>query len=172
MSFLLLIVAASLLAYIPQLFLGDRRDVRMAMRHGMALGLLFTGIDHFVNASSRYVPMIPDFLAPLALPLVHISGLAELAGAVGLLLPVAVFRRLRLPNLQAGAGIGLAVLFAVLLTANINVAIEGSHVEGMEFGRTYYLLRPFFQPLFIAWALYSVGLVGVRRGVASGVGGD
>jgi uncharacterized membrane protein len=163
MSFLLLILAASLLAYVPQFFLGDRRDLRMPMRHGMALGLLFTGVDHFVHATSRYVPMIPDFLAPLALPLVHISGLAELAGAIGLLVPVTVWRRLNLPNLQAGAGIGLALLFAVLVVANINVAVKGSYVEGLEFGTTYYLLRPFFQPLFIAWALYCVGLIGRRR---------
>ena len=46
--------------------------------------LLFTGGDHFINASTRYVPMIPDILTPMALPLVHLSGLAELAdwGAV------------------------------------------------------------------------------------------
>ncbi|HZH06810.1 MAG TPA: hypothetical protein VEY69_09055, partial [Lautropia sp.] len=100
MSFLVLILSASLLAYVPQFFLGDRRDLRMAMRHGMAIGLLFTGVDHFLNAATRYVPMIPDFLAPLAVPLVYVTGLAEIAGAIGLLVPVVVFRRLHLPNLQ------------------------------------------------------------------------
>ena len=163
MSFLILILAASLLAYVPQFFLGNRRDLRMAMRHGMAIGLLFTGIDHFINASTRYVPMIPDFLAPLALPLVHLSGLAELAGALGLLVPAAVMRRLYLPNLQRTAGIALALLFALLVIANINVAIKGIQVEGLPFGVTYYLLRPFLQPLFIAWALYCVGPIHWRR---------
>jgi uncharacterized membrane protein len=160
MSFLILIVTASVLAYIPQYFFGDRRDLRQAMRHGLALGLLFTGTDHFVNATSRYVPMVPDLLGPLALPLVHVSGMAEIAGALGLLVPVTAYRRLRLPNLQHAAGIGLAVLFALLVVANINVAMKGSHVEGLDFGRGYYLLRPFLQPLFIAWALYCVGIPG------------
>ena len=163
MSFLVLIVIASLLAYVPQFLFGDRRDLRMAMRHGMALGLLFTGVDHFVHATSRYVPMIPDFLAPLALPLVQVSGAAELLGAVGLLVPVAVYRRLGWPNLQRWAGMGLALLFALLVIANINVAVQGSQVEGLQFGTTYYVLRPLFQPLFIAWALYGVGVLAGRR---------
>lgn len=157
MSFLVLILAASLLAYIPQYLFGNRRDLRMAMRHGMALGLLFTGTDHFVHATTRYAPMVPDALAAMALPLVHVSGLAEILGAAGLLLPVGVYRRMRLPDLQRAAGIGLAVLFALLVVANIDVALRGDTVEGLPFGRTYYLLRPFLQPLFIAWALYSVG---------------
>jgi uncharacterized membrane protein len=163
MSFLVLILAASLLAYVPQFLLGDRRDLRMAMRHGMAIGLLLTGADHFVNDTARYVPMIPEALAPIALPLVHLSGIAELAGAMGLLVPVAVFRRLGLPNLQAFAGACLALLFVVLVTANVNVALQGSQVDGLPFGRTYYLLRPFIQPVFVAWALYCVGLLHAPR---------
>lgn len=34
MSFFFLILALSALAYVPQFFLGDRKDYRMAMRHG------------------------------------------------------------------------------------------------------------------------------------------
>jgi len=158
MSFLLFILAGSLLAYLPQYFLGDRSDYRMAMRHGMALALLFTGVDHFLNAGTRYVPMIPDLLSPIALPLVHFTGAAELLGAVGLLVPAAIHRRLGLPNLQRTTGIALAVMFSLLVIANINVAIKGTGVEGLDFGQAYFVLRPFFQPLFIAWALYSVGM--------------
>jgi uncharacterized membrane protein len=169
MSFLALIVVAGLLAYVPQYFFGNRRDHRMAMRHGLALGLLFTGIDHFVNAGTRYVPMIPDPLADWALALVYFTGAAELAGAIGLLVPVAVFRRLGLPNLQRTAGIALAVMFAFLVVANINVALKGTGVAGLEFGRTYFVLRPFFQPIFIAWALYCVGVpILPRRAPAGG----
>lgn len=164
MSFLLLISVASLLAWIPQALLARRRDLRMAMRHGLALGLLFTGIDHFVSAELRYVPMIPAFLQPQALLLVQLSGAAELLGAVALLMPAALYRRLGLPDLRPAAGIGLAILFAVLVIANVNVALQGSQVAGLEFGRTYYLVRPFLQPIFMAWALYSVGLLPWSRG--------
>ena len=165
MSFLAFVLVGTLLAYVPQYFFGNRRDHRMAMRHGLALALLFTGVDHFVHAHSRYVPMIPDFLAPLALPLVHITGVAELLGAVGLLVPASLYRRLGWPALQRAAGVSLAVLFALLVVANINVAVKGTGVEGLDFGSAYFLVRPFFQPLFIAWALYSVGFkLSLRRG--------
>jgi uncharacterized membrane protein len=124
MSFLLLITVASALAWIPQALLGDRRDLRMAMRHGLALGLIFTGLDHFVSAQTRYVPMIPQFLDSQALLLVHASGAAELLGAAALLMPAALYRRLGLPDLRPAAGLALAILFAMLVIANINVAVQ------------------------------------------------
>lgn len=159
MSFLFLIIAFSILAYIPQFFLGDRRDYRMALRHGMAGGFTFTGIDHFVNAETRYVPMVPDFLADHALPLVYPTGVAELAGAIGLVVPLAVYKRLGLPNLRRWAGIGLAIMLALLVIANINVALQGDSVQGLEFGAWYYWVRPLFQPLFILWTLYVAGII-------------
>lgn len=170
MSFLSLIIVASLLAWIPQALLGDRRGLRMAMRHGLALGLVFTGIDHFVSAQTRYVPMIPPFLESHALLLVQASGVAELLGAVALLAPAALYRRMRLPDLRPAAGVGLAVMFALLVIANVNVAMQGTHVDGLEFGRTYYLVRPFLQPVFILWALYATGWLPRRASARQGDG--
>ena len=60
MSFLFLMLAFSILTYLPQSLFGDRWDYRMTLRHGMAGGFTFTGVDHFVNAQTRYVPMMPD----------------------------------------------------------------------------------------------------------------
>ena len=159
MSFFLLILALSALAYVPQFFLGDRKDYRMAMRHGMAGGFTFTGVDHFVNAHHRYVPMLPDFLANYALGLVYLTGAAELAGAIALVIPLAISRRLGVPNLRQWAGIGLAVLLVFLVVANVNVAVKGSGVQGFEFGAWYYWLRLLFQPIFILWALFVAGVL-------------
>jgi uncharacterized membrane protein len=147
------------LAYVPQCFLGDRQDYRMAMRHGMAGGFTCTGIDHFVHAHNRYVPMLPYVLAEYALPLVCVTDAAELAGAIGLVLPRAIYRRLGFPNLRTWAGIGLAVLLVFLVVANINVAVKGSGVQGLEFGAWYYWLRILFQPIFILWALFVAGVL-------------
>jgi uncharacterized membrane protein len=159
MSFLLFMVALSGLAYVPQFFLGDRKDYRTAMRHGMAGAFTFTGIDHFVSSHSRYVPMLPDFLADYAVELVYFTGAMELAGAIGLVIPLVVYRRLGLPNLRKWAGIGLALMLAGLVVANINVALAGSRVQGLEFGTWYYYLRPFFQPIFMLWALFVSGVI-------------
>jgi uncharacterized membrane protein len=162
MSFFFLMLALSALAYGPQYVFGDRKDYRMALRHGMAGGFTLTGIDHFMNAHSRYVPMLPDFLADYALELVYCTGAAELAGAIGLVIPLAVYKRLGLPNLRTWAGIGLATMLAFLVLANINVALKGSSIQGLEFGSWYYWLRPFLQPIFMLWALFVSGVIWKR----------
>jgi len=81
---------------------------------------------------------------------------------VGLLVPLRVYRGLKVPDLRYWAGIGLAVLLAFLVIANVHVAIQGGGVEGFAFGAWYFWLRPFFQPLIALWVLYAAGVI--RRG--------
>ncbi len=162
MSFLMLLVFASGLAWLAGRVLGVHLTTRDAMRVGMGMAFLFTGVDHFANANSRYVPMMPAALAEHALIWVYVTGAAELAGAVGLLTPSVVYRRIGLPNLQRWAGVGLAVLLACVVWANISVALRGQTVQGLEFGAWYYWVRPLFQPLFIWWALYCVAVLRSR----------
>lgn len=158
MSFLFLISLGSVLSWLAVRLSGRHLGLRDSMRCGLALGFLFTGSDHFANAVTRYVPMLPAVLAEHALFWVYFTGAAELLGAVGLLLPVWVYRRLGLPNLQRQAGIWLAVMLVCVVAANINVALQGQTVQGLEFGAWYYWIRPLFQPVFVVWALYSVGV--------------
>lgn len=53
-------------------------------------------------------------------------------------------------------------MFALLVIANINMALQGTDVKGLEFGRTYLVIRPFLQPVFMLWALYAGGVIGRR----------
>lgn len=161
MLFIILMVVFALLAYIPQFFLGDRRDMRMAMRHGMAGGFLFTGVDHFLHGQDRYVPMMPELLSPWAMELVWFTGAAEIAGAIGLVLPLGLYSRLGLPNLRYWAGLCIAVMLAFLVIANINVALQGARYSGVADALPgwYYWLRPALQPLIITWALYAAGVI-------------
>jgi uncharacterized membrane protein len=158
MFFLGLCSMFSLLAYVPQWLFGDRRDLRAALRHGLAGGFMFTGVDHFVHTETRYVPMMPPLLGSIATELVYVTGAAELLGALGLVVPLAVYRRLGLPNLRWWAGIGLTLLLASVVIANINVALQGSQVEGLELGTWYVWVRPLLQPVIMAWALYAGGI--------------
>jgi uncharacterized membrane protein len=123
----------------------------------MAGGFTSTGIDHLVYAHNCHVSVLLDVLAEYALALVYLTGAAELAGAIGLVLPLAIRRWLGFSNLRQRAGIGLAVLLVFLVVANINVALKGSCVQGLEFGTWYYWLRLVFQPIFILWALFVAG---------------
>jgi uncharacterized membrane protein len=158
MSVLVLMIVLSAIAYLPQYVLGNRKDYRMAMRHGMAGMFLFTGLDHFFTPS-RYIPMMPPFLADYALELVYLSGLAELAGALGLLVPLAVYRWLKLPNLRPLVGLGLALMLSVIVIANINVAVQGLQVQGLPFPAWYYWVRVLLQPVFVVWALFVAGVI-------------
>jgi hypothetical protein len=72
----------------------------MAIRHGMAGGFTFTDIDHVVHAHNRHVPMLSDVLVESALALVDVTGAAALAGALRLVLPPPVYRRLGITKLR------------------------------------------------------------------------
>ncbi len=163
MMFLALMGVLAALAYLPQAIWGDRGDWRMALRHGMGGAFAYTGVDHFLRADTRYQPMIPDYLAPYDFGMVHITGALELAGAVGLLAPLWVWRRLGWPNLRPAAGVGLAMLLSVMVIANAHVAETGGRVEGLGGGDVYYALRPLFQPLIVLWALIASEAVAARR---------
>lgn len=88
--------------------------------------------------------MMPSFV-PFHAEVVFLTGLCELAGAVGLLLP----------RLRCLAGIMLAMYFVCVFPANIKNAIEGLPVEGLPAANWYYWLRLLFQPLVIWRTLYS-----------------
>ena len=119
-----------------------------------------TGTDHFLHGSTRYLPMVPDFLGSDAIEAVYLTGAAEIAGALGLLLPRRLYARLGLPDLRWWAGVCLAVLLSCLVLANLKVALTGGTVEGLDFSRWYYWIRPLFQPVFVVWALYVGDVLG------------
>lgn len=166
MSFLLLMAVPTTVLLALTRWGALRFDLRDAMRWGMAFGFLFTGIDHFVNAQSRYAPMIPDLLQQHALAWVWFSGAAELAGALGLLVPQAVWSQLGMPRMRSVVAVCISVMLVGLVWANINVAIQGKTVQGLEFGAWYFWLRPAFQPVFIAWVLYACGVIGASKEAA------
>lgn len=168
MLMIALMAGIGLVAYVPQFVWGPRRDWRMAMRHGMAGAFLFIGGDHFLSLESRYVPMMPPYLADWARQLVLLSGALELAGGLGLLLPLVAWRRLGLPNLRPVAGVGLAMLLSVMVVANGHVAETGGTVPGLPGSPLYYATRPFFQPFILLWALVCSEAVMARRTAAAG----
>jgi uncharacterized membrane protein len=167
MSFLLLMSMLAAIAWLARLVWKRDKDPRAATRFGAAGAFLFTGTDHFLSAQSRYLPMMPDFFGSASLPLIWFTGAAEIAGAVALIVPLKLYTRLKLPNLQYWAGFGLAVMLAFLVIANINVAMEGTGVDGINAGEWYFWTRPFFQPVIMLWVLYAAGVVGRRRQAAN-----
>ena len=104
--------------------------------------LVLTASAHFTEMRHDLVRMIPPIF-PAPMLIVYITGVLELAGAVGLLLPK--FRRV--------AGVCLAALFAVMFVANVHASQTGAGVGGQP--PTPMLIRGPMQALFIAIALWT-----------------
>lgn len=149
----------AVVGYALQRLLTKHMDHRMALRHGMAGGFILSGIDHFVHAQSVYVPMLPTFLLSQALPLVYGSGVAELAGAVGLLVPLSVYRAVGLPNMLKVVGVCVALMLGCLMVANLDIAIRATLGQHYAFAVWTYWLRLLFQPVFMLWALYATCVI-------------
>jgi len=103
---------------------------------------IFTAAAHFSKMKHDLARMIPAYF-PRPLLIVYVTGILELLGAAGLLLPA--FRRL--------AGICLIALLVGMFVANINAAQKGVTLHGKP--PTPLWLRAPMQILFIALLWWS-----------------
>ena len=112
--------------------------LRIAARGALAIFFLLAGINHFLSPRI-YLGMMPPWLPAPGLANV-VSGAAEIAGGLGLLVPR--FRRV--------AGWGLIALLVAVFPANLHVALQG-HMPGLNVSPLILWLRLPLQPLLIAW---------------------
>ena len=113
-----------------------------ATRCALATMLVFTASAHFTRMKNDLVRMMPDWI-PQPMALIYFTGLCEIAGAIGLLLP----------GLRQGAGIALIVFFIVVFPANVKAARTGVGLGGKR--ATPLWLRSSMQILFIALTWWS-----------------
>ncbi len=106
----------------------------------MAAFYFFNGVSHFANFE-RYLPIMPDYL-PWHGPLVVITGLAEIALGIAVLIPTA--RRV--------AAWGLVGLLIFVFPANVNVAVNDLPFLTDEPLTTLNWARLPLQAVFILWA--------------------
>ena len=116
----------------------------MIGRITLAVLFILAGTLHFV-APQLYLKIVPPYL-PAHLPIVYISGAAEILGGIGLLVPSA----------RHAAAWGLVALLIAILPANIYMATAHLAVPGVM-GQSWaqWLRIPLQLPL-IYWAwLYT-----------------
>lgn len=111
-------------------------------RDALSLMLLVTGISHFTFMKEDFVRMMPPGV-PWPRAMVYFTGICEIAGAVGLLLP----------EFRVAAGYALIVFFLAVLPANIYAARAGITLRGKP--ATNLGLRIPMQILFIAIAFWA-----------------
>jgi uncharacterized membrane protein len=141
---LVVLLAAFVIALLATYFAGDI-NVPLSGRIGMSVMLLFTSIGHFKFRKGMEL-MMPPFI-PFKKELVWLTGLFEIAAAIGLLFDTTA----------KGTGIALVIFFMLILPANIYAAIKKVDFEKATYegkGTGYLWFRVPLQVLFIAWVLY------------------
>jgi len=103
---------------------------------------LFTGISHFTSMKYDFAAMIPAPL-PNGLWVIYLTGVLEIAGAIGLLIPQT--RKL--------AGICLAVYLVAVFPANVYAALNEVTLRGEA--PTSLWLRTLIQLLYIGMVWWT-----------------
>jgi uncharacterized membrane protein len=123
--------------------------LKVALRVLLAAAMVGVGITHFTSPEP-FVSIVPAAL-PWPLALVYLSGAAEIAGGIGILVP----------RVRRAAGIGLIALYVAVFPANVNMALNNLPLGDAAAPPPAWLLwgRLPLQAVFIAWAYW----VAVRR---------
>lgn len=115
-----------------------------------------------VAAAATFIPvglvhiLEPDKLLPLMPPqipypreVIIATGIAEIFGGIGILLP----------QTRKAAAIGLALYAICVYPANVYQAFAHKHVPPLPDSWWYHGPRLVFQPVFVWWALFAGGLI-------------
>lgn len=124
--------------------MSDETRVKRIARWVMVLFMVASGIGHFA-ITDAYASMIPaGWPAPRLL--VWVSGVAELAGGIGLVTPW--------PRLRRAASWGIVALLVAVFPANVNMAVSHISPPGLHASSAALWARLPFQALFVAWAVW------------------
>lgn len=139
-----LVAVTALLLLVGALGVRALRHFPTALRGGLAAMFMLTGVSHFVGMREEMIAMVSD-LVPLPELAVTLTGVAEIAGAIGLLVP-------RLAGLAAAA---LTLLLIGVFPANIALASSAATLPWHD----QLLWRTLMQLVFIA----ATSVVAVER---------
>ena len=117
-----------------------------AVRVGLAAMLLFTASAHFTPMRHDLARMMPPGV-PSPMAIVYFTGVCEIAGAIGLLVP----------RTRRAAAVALIVFFLAVLPANVHAARAGVTLRGAA--ATPLAIRVPMQVLFIGLTWWA----GIRR---------
>ncbi len=120
-------------------------------RWALGLFLVVAGVGHFVRVED-FLAQVPPFL-PAPEAIVYVSGVVEIALGLALL---------ALPRSRVVVGLAVAALFVAVFPGNVSQAVTGAEGFGLDDDAARWG-RLMFQPLLVAWALWSTGAWPVLR---------
>ena len=110
--------------------------------------MLYAGYSHLTFNRIEFQAQVPDWI-PLSKDLVVIlSGIVEILLGLGM-----VFWSKQ----RVKVGVALALFYVLIFPGNISQYLNGTDAFGALNSDKARLIRLFFQPVLIAWALWSTG---------------
>ena len=113
----------------------------------LGVSLAYAGTTHLTTSRQEFQAQVPTWL-PLDADFVVIAS-----GIVEILLGIAL---LTLWPYRRQVGLIVAIFFILIFAGNINQYVNGIDAFGLNTDQAR-LTRLFFQPVLVAWALWSTG---------------
>ena len=113
----------------------------------LGLALAYAGVGHLTTSRQEFQAQVPTVFADYADFVVLASGVVEIALGVGLI---------ALWKYRVQIGWVVAAFFVAIFLGNISQYVNGVDAFGLS-SDSARLIRLFFQPLLVMWALGSTG---------------
>jgi uncharacterized membrane protein len=113
----------------------------------LGAALMYAGISHLTSGRAEFQAQVPTVLASQSDFVVLASGVVEILLGLGLA---------GLSRFSPQIGLATAIFFIAVYWGNISQYLNGVDAFGLNSDRAR-AIRLLFQPLLVAWALWSTG---------------
>ena len=111
----------------------------------LGIALTYAGTTHLTSSRQEFQAQVPTWLPLDADFVVIASGIVEISLGLALL---------TLWRYRSQVGLIVAIFFVLIFPGNINQYVNGIDAFGLDTDQAR-LTRLFFQPVLVAWALWS-----------------
>jgi uncharacterized membrane protein len=126
----------------------------------LLLGAFLTsaGISHLGSNRTEFLAQVPTWLPLNADFVVVASGIVEITLGISLITTTFILKQYR-----KKVGIVVAIFFILIFPGNINQYVNNIDAFGLDTDQKR-LIRLFFQPLLVIWALWASGVEIRKKG--------
>ena len=115
--------------------------------------LIFAGVNHLTVARVEFLAQVPPWVPLDGDLVVVLSGIAEIALGLGLVL---------LTRQRVLVGLATAAFFVLIFPGNISQYVNRIDAFGLNTDQARFI-RLFFQPVLVIWALWATGVWSALR---------